>query len=304
MDFLTERAITCLRRDGRASYSTIAKELGTSRANVSTRLSPLFKSGSLRVIAAIHPRVLGLKVLAHLSLRVSGDPSGVVERLSKLPSAVYLSEATGTYQVIVELHSPNLAELHRDVGEIRTYPGVLEGHVLQYEHVYSSFFLGEEPALEGFQLDETNVLLAQQLKVDGRKSYAELAENAGLSISAARDRVTRLLEAGAMQIGVVRGRNSTGTELVFGFGMTTSGERTRLLDLLRDQPGLEFLSTTVGRYDLVTTISFNSLPQFTELLQAVRSLSDVHSIETWLHTRIHLERYVHSGSWAGGARSE
>ena len=176
--------------------------------------------------------------------------------------------------------------------------------MLQYEHVYSSFFLGEEPALEGFQLDETNVLLAQQLKVDGRKSYAELAENAGLSISAARDRVTRLLEAGAMQIGVVRGRNSTGTELVFGFGMTTSGERTRLLDLLRDQPGLEFLSTTVGRYDLVTTISFNSLPQFTELLQAVRSLSDVHSIETWLHTRIHLERYVHSGSWAGGARSE
>lgn len=297
MDFLTERAITYLRRDGRASYSTIAKELDTTRANISSRLSPLFQSGSLRVIAAIHPRILGLEVLAHVSLRVYGSPAHIIEHLTQLPSAVYLSEATGSYQVIVELHSPSLTDLHRDIGEIRALDGVIEGHILQYEHIYSSFFLGEEPDLQGFQLDETNQLLAQQLQIDGRKSYAELAEHTGLSISATRDRVARLLDSGAMQIGVVRGRNSAGSELVFGFGFTTATPHPQLLELLRAQPGLEFLSSTVGRYDLVTTISFNSLPQFATLLQAIRTIDEVRTVETWLHTRIHMERYVHSGSW-------
>lgn len=298
MDFLTERAITYLRRDGRASYSTIAKELDTTRANVSSRLSPLFQSGSLRVIAAIHPRILGLEVLAHVSLRVFGSPAPIIEQLMQLPSAVYLSEATGSYQVIVELHAPTMNDLHRDIGSIRAMDGVIEGHILQYEHIYSSFFLGEEPDIVDLQLDDTNLLLAQQLQLDGRKSYAELAEHTGLSISATRDRVARLLDSGAMQIGVVRGRNSAGSELVFGFGFTIATPHPALLDLLRAQPGLEFLSSTVGRYDLVTTISFSSLPQFSELLQAIRALDEVRTVETWLHTRIHMERYVHSGPWA------
>src|SRR5262245_7083162 len=74
MDQLTKKIITILRRDGRASYSDIARELDTTRDNVASRVNPLFQSGELRVIAALHPRVLGLNVSAHMSLKVTGDP--------------------------------------------------------------------------------------------------------------------------------------------------------------------------------------------------------------------------------------
>ncbi len=67
MDQLTKKIIAILRRDGRASYSDIARELDTTRDNVASRVNPLFQSGELRVIAAPHPRVLGLNgVGAHL----------------------------------------------------------------------------------------------------------------------------------------------------------------------------------------------------------------------------------------------
>lgn len=295
MDQLTEHAIAYLRKDGRASYSTIAKELGTTRSNVSSRLSPLFDSGSLRVIAAIHPRVMGVEMQAHLSLRITGDPHSIIEHLRSLKSAVYLSEATGTYQIIVELHTRSLKKLQQIIAEVRSLPGVLEGHLLQYSHVYSSFFLGEEPQLRGFTMDETNLALAQQLQIDGRKSYAELAEHAGLSISATRDRVTRMLHSGAMQIGVVRGRNSTGSELVFGLGFTLLHPYNNIVDLLRSHPRLEFLSTTIGRYDLVATISLGSVTELSALLSDVRALPEVRTVESWLHTHIHMERYVHTG---------
>src|SRR5699024_219309 len=118
MDQLTEEAIKYLRSHGRASFSEIASSLGASRVNVSHRLSPLFENGSLRVIAAIHPRRLGKCVLAHVRLAVQGQTGPFVERLKQHEDVVFLSETVGEYQVAVEFHTQNLQTLHRILWEI------------------------------------------------------------------------------------------------------------------------------------------------------------------------------------------
>ncbi|MBC9928609.1 MULTISPECIES: Lrp/AsnC family transcriptional regulator [unclassified Leucobacter] len=294
MDSLTERSIALLRRDGRASFSDLARQLDTSRMSIANRLNPLFESGALRVFAAVHPRLIGLTMLAHLSIRVSGPTKHLARSLAQLDSPVFVSESTGKYQIIAELHAESLTELQRDVHLIREMPGVIDIDLMLYERILSSLFLGEEPRAISQSFDKSDLVLMELLQRDGRIGYAELGELVGLSASAARSRVARLIESDAMRIGVVRGRTELNSELVFGFGFNLSGDQTALVAHLKAHPGIEFLAQTVGRYDLVATLAFGTQPEFLELFDAVRELPEVRTAESWIHARISLERFHHS----------
>lgn len=294
MDQTVERALTMLRRDGRATYSEIARQLGTSRVHIANRLGPLLENGSVRVIAAVHPRLLGLNVLAHASLSVSGSLETVVKAISELDSPVFVSETAGRYQLVCELHTRDMGKLQADIGYLRAVPGVVEADIMLYERMLSSFFLGEEPNELLHALDEQDLGIVDLLRIDGRMSFSDIAESVGLSVSAARARVCRLLETGVMQIGVVRGRSGAGSELVFGFGFKLKGAEEELLLTLSTYSGVEFLARTVGRFSVVSTLTFSTLKEYNQMVQKLREIDTVHVIETWLHAAIHLERYHHT----------
>ena len=51
------------------------------------------------------------------------------------------------------------------------------------------------------------------------------------------------------------------------------------------------MARTVGRYDLIATLSFNTLRDFNKVLSQLLSLSSVTYCEQWLHVQIVRERY-------------
>ncbi|MDI2099177.1 Lrp/AsnC family transcriptional regulator [Ruicaihuangia caeni] len=294
MDSLTERAIALLREDGRASFSDMARRLGTTRANIARRIAPMLESGQLRVVAAVHPRLLGLDTLAHLTVRAEGDISALAAEIAKLESPVFISEISGPSQLVVEVHRASLTELQEDLQHIRAMPGVLEIQMLLYERMLKSFFLGEEPTLFAHTLDEADLRIMELLQGDGRLGFAELAEHAQLSISGCRTRVNRLITAGVMKIGAILSRDSSGTGLPFGFGISLSGDDQQLIELIKSQDGVEFLGRTIGRFDIVATITFANLRDFNEFLASVRAVPSVRVAEQWLHARVPHERYHQS----------
>lgn len=310
VDETTEGAIALLRRDGRASYSDLARRLGTTRANVARRIAPMLEDGSLRVIAAVHPRLLGLDVLAHLMVRAEGDIYELARRIAQIDATVFISEITGPMQLVIEAHLTTLSELQGVVRKVRAMPGVNEVEVMLYERMLRSFFLGEEPRLFAHSLDEVDLQIMELLQVDGRLGYAEMSEQVGLSISGCRTRLTRLIDSGAMQIGaVVRRERADAEGLAFGFGVVLHGGDTPALELLLAEPMLEFLACGVGRYDLVATITFRALDDFTDLLRRLRSASGVKAVNEWMHARVHEERYQNSlnrirSARLGSAREE
>lgn len=291
MDDLTELAIAELRRDGRASFSDLARRLGTTRAGISNRLTPLLESESLIVAAAVHPGLLGLTVLGHASIHARGRLAEVVEEIRRLEGPVFISETLGAHQLVAELHTRSTDELRRQISAIRELPQVDRVDVLVYERIMASFFLGEEPHTDTIRLDAADLLLIEELQRDGRTPYAALAEASGLSVSGARTRVTRLLESGAMQIGAIRGNRGERGELTVGLGITAPGDHAALVEALQRAPGLQFLARTIGRYDLVATVGVPSLPRLHELLTELREVAPGLGIEQWVHARIHLERY-------------
>ncbi len=291
MDQLTKNIIAILRRHGRISYSDIARELGTTRDFVARTVNPLIQSGELRIIAGPHPRVLGLTVSAHLSIKVSGNIEPILSSLEEMESLVFISVAAGAYQIIAETGLPSMADLGQQVATIRSIEGVTEVQVLLYERILSSFFLGEEPESFDHNFDEVDISIITLLQQDGRASYADIARNVGLSLSGCRTRVQRLLESGVMQIGAIKKRSDMTDDLLFGIGINVHANQADVTRRIGEEPGLEFMARTVGRFDIIATLSFNSLRDFNQMVSQLLALPTVTFCEQWLHVQIVRERY-------------
>ncbi len=300
----TEQMVAILRRDGRASYSEIARELNTNREFVASRINPLLEAGKLRIIAAVHPRVLGLDLGAHLSIRVGGDVRRVLDAICALQTPDFVSVVVGPFQLAVELQVRSLTELRQEISNIRSIAGVREVQVLLYERILRSFFNGPEPEVLAEQLDAIDVAIIKRLADDGRANFADVAEAVGLSLSGCRTRVQRLVEANIVHIGAIKQRTEMTNEFLFGVGANTHGDDGEVIELLSSQPGLEFLSRTVGRFDLKATIAFDSLAQFYGMVSTLRSLPSVTDCEQWLHVSLlREESYRQTLGWLSKQRA-
>ncbi|QPS44949.1 Lrp/AsnC family transcriptional regulator [Burkholderia humptydooensis] len=291
MDNLTKQIIAVLRRDGRISFVNIARNLNVSRDNVAARVVPLIESGQIRVVAALHPQVLGLTVSAHLSISVSGDVRPVIQQLEKLSSAVFISIAAGAYHVIAETRHSCMSELSAEVSVVRSLRGVVEVQVLIYDRVLTSFLHREQPNVLSYKFDEIDIALISLLQNDGRASYSDLSQKVGLSISGCRTRVLHLLRSGVIQIGAIKQRSNMIDDFIFGIGINVNGDIDAAARILSSGWGLEFLARTVGRFDVLATVSFSSLRDFNQLVSRLMALKSVTYCEQWLHVQILRERY-------------
>ncbi|WP_427019028.1 Lrp/AsnC family transcriptional regulator [Pseudarthrobacter sp. P1] len=291
MHNLDGRLVRLLQTDGRASFSDLAKQLGVTRSAVTARFNELAASGELRIVAAIHPRVLGLNAVAHLSIQLRGSAEAVLAKLASLDGAVFASLTTGHYGIITELRLPTVAELYEQVDAIRATPGVAAVDVLMYKEVVRSLFLDKEPLQQGLELDGVDLRIMGELQKDGRLGFEALGECVGLSASAARTRVLRLLESRVMQIGPILSRTGSSCSMAFGFGITTVSGTEEAVEFFSNTPGVEFIASCFGRHDLVATVGVSSLDELNTILDQLRNLDSVASADSWLHLRILQERY-------------
>ena len=294
VDDFDEDLIRALQVDGRAQFSALAARLGVHRTVVAQRVHELLASGEIRILAAVHPRAVGLPVQVNLQLRISGPTSPVFERLRELTNVVFLSEITGQSQAVVEVWAADLEGVGRTVREIEAIDGVVETQLAIYDRVLRRLRLGEDPELTDLVFDDFDIALMAELQTDGRLTFGELGRRTGRSASACRARVLRLLESGVMRIGAVRSRRSATSSVLSGVGVMLSGEGDDLAsaeELLLGIPTVEFAARTLGRYGLIATIAARSLADYTDIVRRIRDHPSVHRVETWIHAFVWAERY-------------
>ena len=73
LDASAKEIIRLLQRDGRASYSEIAKKVGLSEAAVRQRVGKLIDGGVMQIVAVTDPSQLGFHRQAMIGIRVAGD---------------------------------------------------------------------------------------------------------------------------------------------------------------------------------------------------------------------------------------
>ncbi len=126
LDALDRRLIALLRTDGRAPVTTLARQLGVTRATVNSRLERLQESG----------RVLGFTVrmkddhdddVRAISLiEVEGRTTNeVIRALRGLPEIQSLHTTNGGWDLVAEIRCDSLLAFDRVLGQIRSVDGVI-----------------------------------------------------------------------------------------------------------------------------------------------------------------------------------
>ncbi len=289
MDGIDALIIETLRANGRIRGRELAEVLGISRSAAAARLAQLLQSGNVRVVGVVHPAVLGLHAVAHVSVTVDRAVQEVAGLIAEFEEVPFVSLITGSAALVAEVRVQRTAELAASLERIRATPGVKGISTLTYTDMVIDVL--RPWATSQSSLDETDVRLLGLLQLDGRMSYTEMSSRTGLSVGTARLRVRRLIADQVIRVGALTTPGTGEQEYAIGLGIQMRGEVADLVTVLADQPETTFLATTIGRFDILATVTCPSLAEGVAAVDRIRGLPQVVGVETWLHMHVFKERY-------------
>jgi Lrp/AsnC family transcriptional regulator for asnA, asnC and gidA len=153
--------------------------------------------------------------------------------------------------------------------------------------------LARRPRTPGTPLDEVSRQLVEALQEDGRRSYAALAQDVGLSEAAVRQRVKRLLDDGVMQIVAVTDPMTVGFSRQAMVGIKAEGDLRAVAERLSKLPELEYVVLCAGSFDLLVELICEDDEHLLRLLdESIRSIEGVRETETFVYLRLVKQTYA------------
>ncbi len=104
VDTVDRRIVEKLSANGRASFSSIAKELGLSTDTVVKRVQKLMKSGVMKTSIQIDPKALGYNFILDFNIAFTtsyGLTENVFDALSKIPDVIIITKTSGDFDLHV-----------------------------------------------------------------------------------------------------------------------------------------------------------------------------------------------------------
>jgi Lrp/AsnC family transcriptional regulator, regulator for asnA, asnC and gidA len=148
--------------------------------------------------------------------------------------------------------------------------------------------LGRAPAV----LDRINRTIIEQLQEDGRRSYAAIAKQIGLSEAAVRQRVQRLLDSGVMQVVAVTDPLTVGFNRQAMIGVRAGGDLREVASKLAQMPEVDYVVITSGRFDILIEVVCEDDEQLLRLLNDdIRTVDGVRDTETLVYLRLVKQTY-------------
>ncbi len=126
MDDTDHHLISLLRKDARASMSTLAAKLGVSRGTVRNRLRKLEDDGVIVGYALqLRPDAQPNQIRAWMGVRVEGNQTrAVVASLLGEPGVQALHDTNGRWDLLAELRASSNAELAEVLERVRLIKGI------------------------------------------------------------------------------------------------------------------------------------------------------------------------------------
>lgn len=304
LDDVDRRLISALIADGRATYAKLAPLVGLSQAAVRTRVQRLLDERVIVVTGRVDPASLGLGIFAFALLEVAGEVDKVAARIADIDEAVFVAIGAGRFDLLVELRCRDEGRLLRALDRIRVVDGVRRMQsttVLHYEKQDWSGVGHRDAVWERVPgsvrsrgLDDVDQRLLVELMADGRATYASLAQVVDLSQAAVRDRVIDLLDDRIVTIHAHPVPEAMGIAGFAGLMIKAGGAVTPLVDVLAARPESTLVVRTLGRYDLLAEVWFDDHDHLAELLDQLRVLPGMGTVDTIPYLRV-----AHEGFGSG-----
>ncbi len=143
-------------------------------------------------------------------------------------------------------------------------------------------------------LDEISRAIIAELQQDGRRPYAAIGKAVGLSETAVRQRVHRLLDSGTVQVVALTDPARVGLNRQAMIGLRSDGDVQALADALAEIPEIVYVVITAGTFDLLAEVVCEDDERLLAVLNdRIRSLPGVLATETFVYLRIRKQAPTH-----------
>lgn len=144
-------------------------------------------------------------------------------------------------------------------------------------------------------MDEIDRAILRELQTDGRIAYADLGPRVGLSASAARQRLQRLLDTKAVQVVGVTDPMGTGGQsmALLGITVTADGDPRAVADALAERPEVVYSVLTAGGFDLFAEVVCASPRALLDFVNdVVKTTEGVERVQSFPYFGIHTHRFA------------
>src|SRR3569833_1787525 len=211
LDDLDRQIVAALQADPRASWAQLGAAVGVSETTALRRVQRLRESGRLGIVAAPDPLQCGFGQPVLLQFRtVPGHALELAHQLALRADTRFVATLTGRSDVMCELIAPDRQYLSRVVtrdlsnaGAVLSTTSEIVLKTFKTSDQWSRTLLlsddtagqQRDPAtstVKKVKLDDMDMRLLEALAADGRRSYADLSSELGLSETAIARRVAAL----------------------------------------------------------------------------------------------------------------
>ncbi|MEU6095188.1 Lrp/AsnC family transcriptional regulator [Streptomyces sp. NPDC047079] len=142
-------------------------------------------------------------------------------------------------------------------------------------------------------MDEIDRAILRELQTDGRIAYADLGPRVGLSASAARQRLQRLLDTKVVQVVGVTDPMRMGGQAMALLGVTADGDPRAVADELAAHPEVVYSVLTSGGFDLFVEVVCAGPRELLDFVgDVVRVTEGVERVQTFPYFGIHTHRFL------------
>ncbi|WP_149083651.1 MULTISPECIES: Lrp/AsnC family transcriptional regulator [Microbacterium] len=141
-------------------------------------------------------------------------------------------------------------------------------------------------------LDDISKRIVELLQEDGRRPYAEIGREVGLSEAAARQRVQRLTESGVIQIVAVTDPLQLGFHRMSMIGIRVSGDPRAIAEELSAIPELAYVVVTLGTFDILVEAVCEDDDHLLDLIATrIRTIPGIIQTESLLYAGLYKDLY-------------
>ncbi|MFD5520959.1 Lrp/AsnC family transcriptional regulator [Streptomyces sp. NBC_00659] len=142
-------------------------------------------------------------------------------------------------------------------------------------------------------MDEIDRAILRELQIDGRIAYAELGPKVGLSASAARQRLQRLLDSQAVQVVGVTDPMGMGGQAMALLGIAVDGDPRAVADALAERAEVVYAVLTSGGFDLFAEVVCPGPRDLLDFVNdVVRQIEGVRQVQSFPYFGIHTHRFL------------
>ena len=300
LDDLDRQIVAALQADPRASWAQLGAAVGVSETTALRRVQRLRESGRLVIVAAPDPLQCGFGQPVLLQFRtVPGHALELAHQLALRADTRFVATLTGRSDVMCELIAPDRQYLSRVVtrdlsnaGAVLSTTSEIVLKTFKTSDQWSRTLLlsddtagqQRDPAtstVKKVKLDDMDMRLLEALAADGRRSYADLSSELGLSETAIARRVAALTSSHRLYFVAMVDPAALGFELevLIHFRVDLAQLET-VAFALADTPEVRYVSATTGYSDLACEAIFRNTDALYEFLTGtVSALKGIREVE-------------------------